>query len=141
RLYSDNVTPDLDGNGKLDVVFGYPYGSNHTYLTVGLGDGTGHFVMRDYVAAPGPNDSSQAGADGANPVSVLVHDFDGDGQQDVAVGSFGNGYSSPGGVSILFGAGNGILRAPRVFPTAFPATQSNQNTPLALGDFTGDGKT
>jgi uncharacterized repeat protein (TIGR01451 family) len=139
RKYSDNVTPDLDGDGNLDFVLTFPQ-AQHNYVGVGLGDGAGHFAIRQYVASPGPDDSANAGADGTATFSVVVHDFDGDGQQDVSV-STANGSGRPGDISILFGAGNGILRAPVVYPTAFTASQSRQDTPIALADFTGDGKT
>ena len=81
-----------------------------------LGDGTGHF------SAP-----TNFGA-GANPDSVAVGDFNGDGKQDLAVANY-----ISNNVSILLGDGAGHFSA----PTDFDAGGGPDS--VAVGDFNGDG--
>ena len=68
---------------------------------------------------------------GAQPRSVVVADFNGDGIPDVAVGN--GGYGS-GSVSVVLGTGSGAFGAP--ITAALPGGAIS----LAVGDFNGDGR-
>jgi len=66
---------------------------------------------------------------GNNPVSVVVADFNGDGNADLAVGN-----AADNTVSVLLGKGDGTFQPKVDYPTArAPGV-------LAVGDFNGDGK-
>jgi hypothetical protein len=66
-------------------------------------------------------------AAGAAPETVAVGDFNGDGKQDLAVGT-------AGGVSVLLGNGDGT------FQDAVNTDLDDVPTSMAVGDFNGDGK-
>ncbi len=106
---------DLNGDGKTDLVAvnrsGSPVG-----ISVGLSDGTGHFVMQPNVAVEVA----------ANPIGVAFADFNKDGKMDIAVPS---GF----GFSILLGDGAGGF-APRT-----RITTANSSS-IRAADFNGDGK-
>src|SRR5205807_2618397 len=67
---------------------------------------------------------------GANPSSVAVGDFNGDGRPDLAVANY---YSND--VSVLLGNGDGTFQPAQSFTTAGP----NPVT-VAMGDVNGDGR-
>jgi hypothetical protein len=69
-------------------------------------------------------------AAGDGPAFVAVGDFNGDGNQDVALTTLG----FPGNVSILLGDGAGHFSAPTNF------TVGDSPVSIAVGDFNGDGK-
>jgi hypothetical protein len=73
---------------------------------------------------------------GSAPSGLAVGDFNGDGKPDLAVANTGGGMNpGPSSVSILIGQGNGSF-------TVQPLNQDplfNQPTPIAVGDFNGDG--
>ena len=112
------MAPDLNGDGKPDVVFGHIDASggsfNNNYVTVGLNRGDGTFAITDYVASPGPGPSAiRADGDG-EPHSVAVGDFNGDGVPDLVVGSTENNVG-PGGLSLVPGnpKAPGTFQSPR----------------------------
>jgi FG-GAP-like repeat/FG-GAP repeat len=72
------------------------------------------------------------------PVFVAVGDFNGDGQQDLAVANFGVGppHPQPGSVYILLGNGAGSFTA----ATNFGAGQFFHPQSVAVRDFNNDGK-
>ena len=105
RRFTENVAPDLNGDGFPDVVVTHA-GTN--FVTVCLNHGDGHFDVQEWVASPGPGFSMDSFgniplADGNRPLSVVAGDFNGDGLLDLAVAS-GAG-DRPGGLSILLGTG------------------------------------
>src|SRR5205823_11340059 len=67
-----------------------------------------------------------------SPKQVAIGDFDGDGNQDLAVASSNSGDN----VSILLGDGMGNFSA----PTRFGASANSEPMSVAVGDFNGDGK-
>src|SRR5678815_6174792 len=83
-----------------------------------LGDGTGHFSAATNFGV------------GIGPFSVVVGDFNGDGNQDLAVANLGSS-----NVSILLGDGAGHFSAATNFfgPNSRPRS-------VAVGDFNGDGE-
>ena len=104
---------DFNGDGKQDLAtanFGPPWD-----VSILLGDGTGNF-----------SPASNYFGVGQFPNSVAVGDFNGDGKQDLAVGSIN-------GVSILLGDGAGHFSANTNFGGLYLGA-------VAVGDFNGDGK-
>jgi len=87
------ATGDFNGDGKFDIVTA---NSGDNSITVLLGDGTGGFVA----AAGSPF------AVGANPRSVAVADFTGDGKLDIVIANAGDNT-----VSELLGDGTGGFMA------------------------------
>jgi hypothetical protein len=106
---------DLNGDGKTDLVTANRSGSP-IGLSIGLSDGTGHFVMQPNVAVE----------IASNPIGVAFADFNKDGKMDIAVPS---GF----GFSILLGNGAGGF-APRT-----RITTANSSS-IRAADFNGDGK-
>ncbi len=114
---------DFNNDGKADLVVLMQVGDGAP-LAVWLGDGTGHFTR-------GP---SYGTGYGAGTADLVVSDLDGDGNDDVLVGSSGGGFygasiNSQGQTQILLGRGDGTLASPPLFSNAVPA----------LADFDGDG--
>ena len=94
---------DFNEDGDLDFVTANYYGEN---ITLWLGDGQGGFFGRtDFATAP-PGKFS-------NPRSMVVEDFDKDGNLDVAVSSSTGEHATPAeNVSILLGDGLGGFATP-----------------------------
>ncbi len=109
---------DLNADGKTDLVTVNRGGGNNNEgsISVGLGDGTGHFTMQ-------PNASVRTAA---NPARLGFADFNSDGKMDLAIPS---GF----GFSILLGNGEGGF-APRTH-----ITTANSSS-IRSSDLNGDGK-
>jgi len=113
---------DFDSDGKPDLAVAYAegdapsqYSKSYGRVAVFLGEGDGTFQAPFNYRA------------GAQPQSVLVGDFNGDGKPDVvmAIGAQ---------VSVLLGTGDGALR------TAVQYSTGTNAVSVAVGDFNGDGK-
>jgi len=113
---------DFNGDGRLDLAvanFGGPS------VSILLGNGSGGFGAPTEIALTGQ----------LNPNAVVVGDFNGDGNADLAVAmSYGFSNITPGHVAVLLGNGTGGFAAPASF-----AVGGSPNS-LAIGDFNGDGK-
>jgi hypothetical protein len=115
---------DLNGDGKPDLaVADYAPGAADVAVLLGNGDGT----FQTAVKYPAVN-----GAD-----SVVMGDFNGDGNLDLAVSSNSAGANSAGGsagaVTVLLGRGDGTFRNSMVYGAGInPLT-------VAVGDVNGDG--
>jgi RHS repeat-associated protein len=148
--YGENVAPDVNGDGILDVVFGGGEVVGNL-LHVRLGNGDGTFSTTAWVVSPGAAVGVQplsvpfpdaAGATG----SVVIDDFTGDGMMDIATAHAGS--NSPGRVALLPGTTPGKFASPRIFPVLEPpftgGSFSGGNAvplyPMTLGDFTDDGQ-
>jgi FG-GAP-like repeat/Dockerin type I domain/FG-GAP repeat len=108
---------DFNGDGKQDLaVANYGTGSAQNTVSILLGDGAGGFSARTNFAV------------GTSPASVVVGDFNNDGNQDLAVVNTGSN-----NVSILLGNGDGSFSAPTNFPVGGGPLS------MAMGDFNGDG--
>jgi hypothetical protein len=109
---------DFNNDGKLDIAVsnGRLGFSNSIGILIGKGDGTFNNV---YTIADGY----------ANPYAVVAGDFNGDGNQDLAVTNYDNSQ-----VMMLLGLGNGEFSEPTY------TGLSNPSTVLIAGDFNGDGK-
>jgi FG-GAP-like repeat len=116
---------DLNGDGKPDLaVADYAPGAGDVAVLLGNGDGT----FQTAVKYPAVN-----GAD-----SVVMGDFNGDGNLDLAVSSNSAGANGPGGsagaVTVLLGRGDGTFRNSMVYGAGInPLT-------VAVGDVNGDGQ-
>ncbi|MBK7934610.1 MAG: VCBS repeat-containing protein [Acidobacteria bacterium] len=108
---------DFNGDGIQDLA-ALNYFSNN--VSIRLGNGSGGFTLP---AVPQV-------AVGVLPHSVAIGDFDGDGDQDLAVANAG-----PSTVSIRLGDGSGGFTLPAV-PEI---TVGNTPRSVAVGDFNGDG--
>jgi hypothetical protein len=105
---------DFNGDGHADLAVTNTHWGNVAIL---LGTGTGSFGARtDFGVGGWPT----------WPVYVAVGDFNGDGRQDLVVGSAGSNT-----VSILLGDGTGSFGA---------ATNVATGSGVAVGDFNGDGR-
>jgi len=105
---------DFNADGKLDVVVASGNNEVNGYVQVFIGKGDGTF------------NTGSTYTTGANPLSVAVADFNGDGKLDVATSN------SVGIVSILLGNGDGT------FQTAVNYSVGAASGLLTIGDFNGD---
>ena len=108
---------DFNGDGKLDIAAAAASVGDLSTVSVLLGDGAGHFNAPNIVV-------------GANPQSVAVGDFNGDGNLDLAVAN-----EASNTVSILLGNGNGTFSS----PSPIPLPSGADPTAIAAADFNGDG--
>ena len=109
---------DFNGDGKPDLAVANESSNNVTVL---LGNGSGGFTAA----------SGSPFAAGANPYSVAVGDFNGDGKPDLAVANY-----SSNNVTVLLGNGSGGFTAASGSPFAVGLLPVS----VAVGDFNGDGK-
>jgi len=115
---------DFDSDGKPDLAVAYAegdapsqYSKSYGRVAVFLGEGDGTFQAPFNYRA------------GAQPQSVVVGDFNGDGKPDVVMAN-----ESSAQVSVLLGTGDGALGIAVQYGTGTNAVS------VAVGDFNGDGK-
>lgn len=109
---------DFNGDGKLDLAVANSGATNSPgTVSILLGDGTGNFTLHSSIA------------EGGGPVSLAVGDFNGDGNLDLAVASWGSN-----ALSILLGDGTGNFT-----PFSSPVAGSYEAS-VVTGDFNHDGK-
>jgi hypothetical protein len=111
------VVADFNGDGKQDLATA---NQNSNDVTILIGDGSGGF-------APAGT-SPEALVGGTSPRALAAGDFNGDGDQDLAV------VKQTGGVFTLLGDGSGNFTDTGVHPGAGSGPWS-----VAVGDFNGDG--
>jgi hypothetical protein len=116
---------DLNRDGKADLLFFDP---NAQALLAELGNGDATFRAPISTATPG-------GFTASGVAPLVTGDFNGDGQQDVALLN-GNGQ-----IQIMFGDGAGSFRTGPVSSTITGPTPEEYQLRLSAGDFNGDGKT
>jgi hypothetical protein len=121
----DAVTADFNGDGKLDLVVEY---GKSLYLLLGNGDGT--FKKARRIAT----DKYNIGC-GFGPW-LLLNDFDGDGNPDLAFCDLTS--SGFGRIGVLLGNGDGTFQKPVYYPTGFGP---QGGLTFAAGDFNSDSKT
>jgi len=152
---------DVNGDGKLDVVFGSNAAGADSLLVTrvndgdvrylaGLGNGT-FSTATNYVRSGVTFNAGTLIADvGTDTGSVAVGDINGDGNSDIVVGTLDTASSTA--VRVILNTGGGVFSAPTTLvtqsttcttpcsPIYFPAT-STQNSPwgLSLADVDGDG--
>ncbi len=99
---TDPQLADLNRDGEADLIAVH---ENRNYVEVFLGSGGGAFgAGATYVTHTGSAYSSLA-----YPNHVVVSDFDGDGEADVAASNSSSYYLNPNDVAVLFGNGTGAL--------------------------------
>ena len=108
---------DFNGDGKLDLAVANVLNPGFGSVSILLGTGTGSFGANTDFAT------------GANPRSVAIGDFNGDGKPDLAVANAGGNT-----VSILLGTGTGSFGAKTDFATGGGPMS------VAIGDVNGDGQ-
>jgi FG-GAP-like repeat/Bacterial Ig-like domain (group 3) len=114
---------DFNNDGRPDYAVptnGGANGGGPVVILLGNGDGT--FTTGTPVNTTAP----------FTPTSVVVGDFNGDGDQDLAVLSA----AGTGSVNIYLGNGNGTFQAAKNYPVAASTSASRL---LAVGDFNRDG--
>jgi len=132
---------DLDGDGKLDLVFlaqsttgDFTLSTAVSSMQVALGHGDGSFSTPATVA--GPDIMVESFTD-VIPASIVVADMNGDGIPDiVAVGSAATTYNLQ--IAIALGKGDGTFQAPVLTDTIGQYLNNDQQ--VAVADFNGDGK-
>jgi hypothetical protein len=109
------VAAQLTNSGNLDLVVA-DYATGQIFILLGKGDGT----FQKPINFPFPN-----------PVALAVGDFNGDGQEDLAVIECGG--TGESAVVILLGDGTGKFRKSASYPSGV------ETTGVAVADFNGDG--
>ncbi len=146
RRFTENVAPDLDGDGKPDVLFvplqSGGFGKSAVAVGLNTGDGTGKFRVSYWVAAP-PQPAPSANPDFVQGVAAVLADFNGDGVLDLAYATQGKDINARGAVSILLGDTPGTFKVPRSYST-FTINFGGDGGPTprggVFGDFTSSGK-
>ena len=110
---------DLNGDGRLDIVFSYNY-RNVVSIMFGYGDGS--FTSKKNFPLQERN---------ATQPSVVISDFNEDGLLDIITDG-----ANPYCVDVLIGRGNGSFEAQRLL---FTEHLLQFRTGLVVGDFNGDG--
>ncbi len=141
RGWGENSPPDLNNDGKADVLYNFVRegvgGDGTGLLHIGLGRGDGHFDFAKVVASPGSGVPWNK-LDGGFLNSSTWGDFNGDGLLDLVVGTEDANGQRPGGIATLLATNPGVYRSPRSY---YAASQwDGDDSATVLGDFTSDGK-
>ena len=111
KLYSENVAPDLNGDGRPDAVFA----DNFNYIYTLLGDGSGKFTLSRLVSSAGPGyDVPGRAIDAAANSGLVTGDFNGDSVSDIAIASEATN-ARFGGASVVLGATPGTFHTPGAY--------------------------
>ena len=141
------ATADLDGDGDDELVIGEP----GTGLQVGVGERGAYLIFDDPAGSLGPNDATatwigETDTDGAGHAAWGLGDINGDGLEDLALGSWGNGnlYEYNGGAAyVVHGpatAGGSLdLADARIYGAKGNGGGQYLGTAVNAGDFDGDG--
>ncbi len=137
---SDGRGKDLNGDGKLDFVFGDTQNAGN--VMIGIGDGNGAFQPRQYNDSFEDDIGQGIERNSRSTPYIAVADFNRDGVIDFAVGA--TQYDQqPGSVGIFLGDQPGTLRAPNFvndysYTDGYNAVKGRSGESVT-GDFNGDG--
>jgi streptogramin lyase len=109
---------DFNSDNHLDIIVANSKADN---IGVFLGYGNGSFAAI----------MTYSTKQGSNPISVIVDDFNNDGQLDVAVANYGTN-----NVGVLLGYGNGTFSIIKIYSTG----QGSTPYAVTVGDFNKDGQ-
>jgi hypothetical protein len=118
------VVGDFNADGKLDVATAN-FGSSNMTVFLGNGDGTFQAPVAYATDVTGPHP-------GSDPLSIVSGDFNGDGIEDLAVGSLYEGGS------YFLGNGDGTFQPLGALNT-LDSNSLGYNWGIVSGDFDGDG--
>lgn len=120
---------DFNGDGKLDLAF---VNSSVTpgVVDVYLGNGDGTFAQNPVSVTP-------INANGSEPNSIVLGDFNKDGKLDFATTDTGN--SSPNTVSVALGNGDGTFQTPVDYVVDSQNVSTGNVISIVSADFNGDG--
>ena len=139
RVLSENVAPDLNGDGHPDVLFSC--GSENLF-TEGISDGHGGFSLQ-YFAADGGSGIPNTIISGPQPTSFVFGNFTSQARPDIVVASR-NTNGGPGGLSLLRAnpAKPGAFLTAYAYSTGDPTYNVGNlyDLDFALGDFLHNGK-
>ena len=121
-LGGETLLADFNGDGILDLLIQQQTPANTFLITVAFGNGDGTFKAPVTVATIGT-------ICGLGP-TMLVSDFNGDGNVDIA-------YCTETSIGVQLGKGDGTFRK----PTYYSVSSSNYEFSFAAGDFNSDGNT
>src|SRR6185503_13116287 len=113
------ATGDFNNDGKTDIAIA-AYDSNAVGILLGNGDGTFATAV------------NYTNGIGVQPGHIVVGDFDGDGNADLAVENNSHSGGTPS-ISILLGTGTGTFGTGTIFNTTGTNTAG-----IVAGDFNGD---
>jgi len=140
RRYTDNVAPDVDADGKPDVLFYW----DENRVVVGIGRGDGTFEARAFAASPGsgfPGSQTYQRADGSGMLAAIVADLNGDCMLDL-VTNHRQTNGAHGRQGVLLARAPGDFHAPRISPLLRDPTGDSGNQMergVVAGDFNNDG--
>jgi hypothetical protein len=120
----EEVAGDFDGDGRLDLVISDVRGG--IYLLLGNGDGTFQKARR----------ITSTRVNCGFATSLVMTDFNGDGNPDLAFCVLSKGNASR--IGVMLGNGDGTFQKPVYYSTGFEASNGFG---FAAGDFNSDGKT
>jgi RHS repeat-associated protein len=137
---SDGRGEDLNGDGKLDFVFGDTQNAGN--IMIGLGNGNGTFAIQQYNASFDDDIGQGIVRNSRTTQYIALADFNRDGVIDIAAGASQRD-QQPGAVGIFLGDLPGTLRAPN-FVNSYAYNQDYsavkaRSGESATGDFNGDG--
>jgi RHS repeat-associated protein len=140
RRYTENVAPDVDADGKPDVLFYW----DENRVVVGIGRGDGTFEARAFAASPGsgfPGSQTYQRADGSGVLAAIVADLNGDCMLDL-VTNHRQTNGAHGRQGVLLARAPGDFHAPRIAPLLRDPTGDSGNQMergVVAGDFDNDG--
>ncbi|CAF3725702.1 unnamed protein product [Rotaria sordida] len=112
------VLTDINNDGRIDIIV-----ANYAFNNIGILLGHGNLTFNTMVTYPTGNNS--------NPTSIVVDDFDNDGQIDIVVANYRTST-----ICIFLGYENGSFTTQMNYSTGYQSWPSS----ITVGDFNGDNR-